>query len=156
MKTVVGMAKSFLDLGGCRHAKTELDLFKIAHALQFLKSRGKGGVGYILVMTPSIQRTALEWIQKYKFAGEFKVVVAPITDAELSILRSEKERNKEGMVKGSMGEAPYEDSDAPEGRRLGESYLINSISQEHPGIRSLRKKEFPLGINWDYCGITVR
>src|ERR1022692_1075566 len=135
MKKFFGMAKSFLDLRGCRHAKTELDLFKIAYALESLKKRGQEGVGYMLVMRPSIKNTVEMWIKKYGFSDEIRVVVVEPTNAEQITLSDEKVRNKQGMMKGSAGEKTDADSWATQGRTLGERYLFETIRREHADIR---------------------
>ena len=152
MKTVFGMAKSFLDLGGCRHAKAELDLFKIAYALESLKGRGQEGIGYMLVMRPNIKKTVQMWIKKYGFPGEIRVIVAEVTDAERITLSDEKVKNKRGMTKGSAGENTDADSWATEGKTLGERYLFETIRREHADIRPITSN-LPLKINWDYCGV---
>jgi hypothetical protein len=152
MKTIFGMAKSFLDLGGCRHAKAELDLFKIAYALEFLKRRDQEGIGYMLVMTPSIKKTVEMWIRKYGFSGEIRVIVPEVTDVQRSTLSDEKARNKQGMMRGSAGENTDADSWATQGKMLGERCLLDTIRREHADIRTITS-DFPLKIHWDYCGV---
>jgi len=125
---------------------------KIAYALEFLKGQGQEGIGYMLVMTPSIKKRVQMWVRKYSFSGEIRVIVAEVTDVERITLSDEKVRNKQGMMKGSAGENTETDSWATEGRALGERYLFEAIRREHADIRSVTSN-LPLKINWDYCGV---
>lgn len=153
---ILGMAKSSLDLRGAKASKLELDFFKLAFAVQKLRSTGSQAQGYLLVLDKRVARAAEEWRVKYQAEHLVEAVLVKLpTSEERALLEAEKARNKAALsVVHDVGGAEKALSVAAFGKKYGESALVESIRQLHPKVTQIKdKRRFPLGIDWDFYGI---
>jgi len=152
---VLGMAKSLLDLRGAKGPKLELDCLRLVHSVPRLQHSGDSAMGYLLVMTSEIAKTAEGWISKYGGRGFVKVIVASLSAEQMLELAAEKKGNVQGMVDGIIGKSVDGRADASYGQKLGEEALRESIRQQETGVQEVTDKAlFPLGIQWDYYGVS--
>lgn len=148
---ILGMAKSSLNLNGAKRNKLELDFLRLAYAVRDLREAGEEAVGYLMVLTPSIAKTARGWIDQYGTGESVVVLCEAISGPEFDELLREKANNALGLLK----EQRFEDAEqslslANNGRELGERALLRAIEVRHPGATATTS--FPHGIQWDFYG----
>ncbi|MCW1886722.1 hypothetical protein OKA04_18430 [Luteolibacter flavescens] len=153
MKTVYGMAKSYLDLTGSKPRGLELDFLRLMLALQ-LDSNALGA--YLCAPLPQalLQKKAGEWGAKYGGAATRVVLIeAVLSPPELRALLEEKDRNRrgnqsKGIDRGVAASGAY-------GEKLIERKLSEHVSQRHGDeVKQRPSFEAPVlnAIRWDYFG----
>jgi hypothetical protein len=154
---ILGMAKSSLDLRGAKASKLELDFFKLAFAVQKLRSTGINALGYLLVVDKSVARAVEAWRKKYQVEHLVEDVLLKLpTPQERALLEAEKARNKAALsVIHDVQDTEKALSVASYGKKFGESALAELVHQLQPNkIKQIKdKRQFPLGIDWDFYGI---
>jgi len=152
-RTILGMAKSSLDLRGAKAQRLELDLLRLVHAVEKLRASGEDAQGYLLVMTPTQAERVQVWLSKYEADGTVVVLVAEPEAGDLEALRLEKAGNVEGMLAAIMGQEVAGRSSGALGQRLAEELLQHLILEREPAARRADRRP-PFGIQWDYFGVT--
>lgn len=153
MKHIIGMAKRSLDLAGAKGPKLELDYLRLIYAVNELRRTGVGAQGYLLVMNDNIAKRVSIWQGKYQAGDAVVVIVAKLTDEQLSALKAEVQANTAGMIAGTLGEDVDGKSNATFGGQLGEEQLQYFIEENEPGVlRNMNETEYPFKIRWDYYG----
>jgi hypothetical protein len=147
---VLGMAKSFLDLKGCKGPKLELDFFKLVYAASVIRSKGEHAYGYLLALNQSVYDRAHAWIAKYQTGDTVMILLATPDPEELALLAAEKIRNALGMLPDAVGAG---DALASVGEELGEGALAKEIRRLHPAVQQVTdRRQFPQGVRWDFYG----
>ncbi len=147
-RVVLGMAQSSLDLRGAKAQKLELDLLRLAYAVDRIRHRGAEAQGYLLVMTAS-QATRLQtWLAKYEAGDLVRTLIANPQPEVLAILKSEKSDNAFGMMAG-MNSGAAGLSSAAMGQEYGERRLHEMINELEPSLRPTSDPA-PLGVQWDF------
>lgn len=145
MTTIIGMAKSPLDLRGAKDRNLRLDVELLARRIAELRGSGQEAIGYLLVLADGVARRARGW-DVVSRDPNLNVIVADLPEEDLEALREEKRRNAQGIRSGR----PF-DSVAALGRRLAEGALRSEIRKRHPGIR--RTSDTTGNANWDFFGV---
>ncbi|MEZ5325782.1 MAG: hypothetical protein R3F19_12060 [Verrucomicrobiales bacterium] len=150
MKTVYGMAKCYLNLGGSRARNFELDFLRLA----LVAERDADCVGVYLAAPLRKNRERVElWNAKYGGSQEVQFVHLELSSEELVALEAEKSRQDES----NRSEADAETrsgASASYGETLCEDKLAKYIAGVHPTVTPRRAGNAPClsGIRWDYFG----
>lgn len=148
MKTIYGMAKSYLNLKGSKCRGFELDFLRLALARQ----RDRDCVGaYLCAPLPDGQGQDIVRLWNEKYGADVQFVEATLTATERELLSSEKERN----ANGNRAKGDRKLASAHFGETLIEQKLTDFIEKHHSGVepRSWRGSTVLPEIKWDYFGI---
>lgn len=146
VKTIYGMAKSFLNLRGAKARSLELDFVRLGWVTE--KDEDCIGVYLCAPLNPLLAaQTISGWNRKYHFKREVEFVPVQLTEEEELMLLREKDRNRLGNLRKGG-----EDAFAHSGRDLVEEKLTMWIRRTHnlaPDAPILRGPELP-EIRWDF------
>jgi hypothetical protein len=147
MKYVLGMAESCSDLKGAKAQKVELDIARLARAVQGFREQGDTAVGYMIVLSEEVARAARVWAARYGDPSDVVVLVPRLSPVELRQLNAEKGDQREGNRPGAdpaLAVSRY-------GGHLAERKLREAIRAAEPGVQPLTCPT-PLDVRWDFAG----
>jgi hypothetical protein len=93
MTTVIGMAKSPLDLRGAKARNLQLDVELLARRISELPRSGHDAVGYLVVLTYGVARRASGW-DLVSRDPDLNVIVADLPEEDFEALRKAVSINK--------------------------------------------------------------
>ncbi len=155
---IIGMTKSFLDLNGSRSRSLELDYLRIIYANSLYNENIIKS--YLLVMTTLIAETINNiWKNKYEaFKYDNKIRVMSYEELlgkeKYLVLKDSISRQVEKNQKGNRKESQAGYAIADESVKLEKilsDFIRNDMGKDNV-INSADKNDYPLRINWDYCG----
>ena len=150
MKTIYGMAKCYLNLGGSRARNFELDYLRLA----LVADRDPNCEAVYLAAPIGREANRIAaWNRKY--AGSRPVVFVPLdlSAEERQALEAEKSQQN-ASNRSEADEITRSEARATYGEKLCEDKLAQEVSSRHQGVRQQTFSEAPhlSGIQWDYFG----